>query len=608
MNVDEQAIRFIRNLVQLYFNKCDLSELSKKFKKEKVSWIGTGVHEIGMNYNEVSQLIEIERESWEGCYDIIEQWYKAVPIGENGWVVYGELIFREVGLKTFLLDIHSRFSMVCEKTKEGMKLMHAHFSESDVGQNENEFVHKALVKDYDLKLESVLKERTELLVKNIEALRISQTRYEIAMENTDVIIFDYILSTKQSIFPESIGIKYGINHIVEDTVETAIKAGLVHPKSIPGFRELYEKIEKGEHFAQGVFAFIDKDGNESINEIFFTGIFDVNENPVHAIGVMRDITEETILKSEKDYRKSMTQDKKFAYEVNISQNSLTTLDMDWFEMLGIPQCYSFSDMIHYVVKNNVHPDYILLFEKFNCKESIIRAFDNGQTKAYIQYPAKDLNQNYVWVQNTMCIIQDDITGDIKIRCYLKNIHEKKEKEKALIYKSEHDTLTRLYNKGTTETLIKMYLASEKGGTGKHGFFIVDIDYFKDINDSFGHVFGDRVLSEISEKIKDAFRENDIIGRIGGDEFVVLMKNIPTGEVAMLKAKQLCNAIKTTYTKNGIEQGLSASIGIALYPNDGNNYKALCDNSDKALYVGKKNGRNQYTLFEKEKREDLEILA
>ncbi|MGV8905887.1 MAG: diguanylate cyclase [Acetobacterium sp.] len=599
MNVDEQAIRFIRNLVQLYFKNCDLSELSKKIKKEKISWIGTGAHEIGMNFNEVTKVIEIERTSWEGCYEIIEQWYKAVPIGENGWVVYGELSFREVGRETFLLDRHTRFSMVCEKKKEGLRLTHAHFSEADVEKNEHDSDHQTLISDYDLKLETALKKRTELLVQNIEALRISQMRYEIAMENTDVIIYDYIVKTKKSIFPESIWKRYDIQHIVEDTVETVIKKGIVHPKSVSRFREIYEKIDNGEPFAEGVIAFIDKDGVERINEIFFTNIFDDQGNPMRAIGVLRDVTEQKILQSEKKYQKSMTQDKKFIYEANISQNSLNTLDLGWAEMLGLPKVHNFSDMIHYVIKNNIHPDYIPVFKDFNSIKSITRSFNSGETKKYIQYPRKGLTDNYIWTQNTMNIIRDDITGDIKIRCYLKNIHEKKEKETALIYKSEHDMLTGLYNKGTTENLIKNYLGSAKGRLGRHGFFIIDIDYFKDLNDSFGHLFGDNVLTEISGKIRDAFRENDIIGRIGGDEFVVFMKNIPKSEVALFKAKQLCNRIKTTYCKNSVEQGLSASVGMALYPDDGKDYKTLCERADTALYVGKKNGRNQFTLYEEE---------
>lgn len=537
-------------------------------------------------------------------YEIIKQWYKTIPIGKEGWVVYGEITFREMELKTFPLDIHSRFSMVCENTKEGLKLIHAHFSEQNEVKNEHEFDHKALIRDYDAKLETALKERTELLVRNIEELRISQMRYEIAMENTDVIIFDYIVATKQSIYPKAIGEKYGIHHIVEDTVETAIRKGLVHPKSIVEFREIYKKIERGEPFAEGVFVFIDKNGNERINEIFFTSIFDINRKPIRAIGLLRDVTEQKNLKREKDYRMSMTQDKKFAYEANVSQNTLNTLDMDWFEMLGIPQGYSFSEMIQYIMKNNVHPDYTSLFRDFNSKGSIEKAFDNHMIKLHIQYLAKNLNQKYLWVQNTMCIVQDDITGDIKIRCYLKNIHEKKQKEKALIYKSEHDTLTKLYNKEMTEILIKKYLVSEQGIMEKHAFFMIDIDYFKDINDSFGHDFGDKLLAEIARKIKDVFRENDIIGRIGGDEFVVLMKNISIGKVAMSKAQQLCNAIKATYSRNNVKQELSASVGIALYPEHGKVYESLYHRSDTALYIGKKNGRNQFTLYEKNKKEAL----
>ncbi|KNZ41821.1 diguanylate cyclase [Acetobacterium bakii] len=595
MKIDEQAIKFIKNLIQLYFSSCDFNEITKKINNGKISLVGTGSDEISMNFNEFKQFVENDRKSWVESSKIIEQWYKAVPVGATGWIVYGELTFKESGFKTPPKEIIFRFSTVCEKTKDGMKLVHAHFSVPNSGDAEHENMHKKLSKDYDLKLEAALKERTELLNQNIEKLRISQLRYEIAMENTDVIIFDYIIATKQSIYPESIGEKYGIHHIVEDTVELVIEKGLVHPKSSAAFREIYKKIDIGEPFAEGVFVFLDKSGNERINEIFFTNIYDKSQKPIRAIGVLRDITEQRKLEAEKEYRKSMTQDKKFAYEANISKDRLTALDLDCSEMAGLPQFYIFSDMIDYMAGMTVHPEYAQLYKNFNSKESIDHLLDSGETKVVIQYPRKDLNADYSWVQNTMCMIQDQLTGDTKIRCYLKNIHEKKQKEKALIYKAEHDSLTGLYNKGTTEMLINQYLTSKEGNSCRHGLFIIDIDYFKAINDCFGHVFGDLVLSEVARKIKEIFRENDIIGRIGGDEFFVLMKNISCREVLIMKGKQLCRELNAMYNKYGTTQNLSVSLGIGLYPDHGMTYEALYHKSDIALYKAKENGRNQFSM-------------
>ena len=142
--------------------------------------------------------------------------------------------------------------------------------------------------------------------------------------------------------------------------------------------------------------------------------------------------------------------------------------------------------------------------------------------------------------------------------------QKKENEK-LLYQAQTDVLTGLYNKATTQLMISDYLKYSSLQNKNQALFIIDIDGFKEINDYFGHLFGDAVLADLARCIKKSFRKSDIVGRIGGDEFIVLFKNITGKGPIQKKAAELVRLLQRKYTSNHITFKLSASIGIALSP-------------------------------------------
>ncbi len=174
-----------------------------------------------------------------------------------------------------------------------------------------------------------------------------------------------------------------------------------------------------------------------------------------------------------------------------------------------------------------------------------------------------------------------------------DIHEQKMLESL----SQKDLLTNCYNKVSAENLISEAL--QKNPDNSHALFIVDIDNFKGINDNLGHHFGDNVLIDISEKLNQSFRGGDIIGRIGGDEFIVFLKNTRELSTITEKAKNIANIFKNTYSGENNDYKISGSIGIALYPKDGKNFEELYKASDKALYQSKFSGKDMYTFYTKE---------
>lgn len=177
----------------------------------------------------------------------------------------------------------------------------------------------------------------------------------------------------------------------------------------------------------------------------------------------------------------------------------------------------------------------------------------------------------------------DISSDRKIQ-------EKLSEEMRL------DPLTRLLNKVATGEEVKKFISEKPGGT--HVMFIIDIDNFKSVNDAFGHTVGDTVISDIAQLIQENFRASDIVGRVGGDEFLVFMKNT-TMEVVVEKAKKLCSGCGKQLIGDEAVVNVTLSIGIAIYGVDGDDYNSLFQMADRAMYRIKKNGKNSFSFVQKE---------
>ena len=159
--------------------------------------------------------------------------------------------------------------------------------------------------------------------------------------------------------------------------------------------------------------------------------------------------------------------------------------------------------------------------------------------------------------------------------------------------SETDRLTELYNKiAFEETVRKKLKTMPKGETG--AFYIIDMDRFKEANDTYGHQFGDELLKKFSAALKEVFRQSDCLGRFGGDEFVVFIEGSLTRENVENKAKQLVDAARAI-DAGTTDFHITISMGIAIYPENGANYDYLFNAADRALYQVKTGGRDGYSV-------------
>jgi len=162
-------------------------------------------------------------------------------------------------------------------------------------------------------------------------------------------------------------------------------------------------------------------------------------------------------------------------------------------------------------------------------------------------------------------------------------------------KAEMDELTGLWNRNIFQRMVQDYLLNKDDNAG--AFMMIDVDSFKAVNDTYGHLVGDGVLKSCANAMRSVLRDSDIIGRQGGDEFVVFCRGIKDGLAAEKKAAQLCDALRTVVPEGG-KKPITASIGIVISPIHGTTFKQLYSNADAAMYKVKERGKNGYRLFGK----------
>lgn len=179
---------------------------------------------------------------------------------------------------------------------------------------------------------------------------------------------------------------------------------------------------------------------------------------------------------------------------------------------------------------------------------------------------------------------------------LVNIHERKAEASLLREQAHTDALTRLSNRSHTEESIA---AALRGGAGsRSALLFLDLDDFKSINDRFGHPVGDEVLRYLAGEIRCRVRESDVVGRVGGDEFVVFLRNVSSEADVARKAEELCRLNGAALCPGLADNapGTSCSVGIAMSPGDGVEYAELLARADHALYQAKARGKRGYAFY------------
>ena len=229
---------------------------------------------------------------------------------------------------------------------------------------------------------------------------------------------------------------------------------------------------------------------------------------------------------------------------------------------------------------------------------LINDMASGVPYKEIEFRVADINGRYRWCKIRAACQFNDLGKPFKAVGVIMDIDKEKRASQALQDKAQRDELTQLYNRSTAQSEIDSYF-EQKTVSELSAFLIIDVDDFKKINDCYGHMFGDTVLQKIAAELRRIFRSEDITARIGGDEFLIFMKNIPNEESATNRAQRIIDSFWQMQQDTGDRCPISGSIGIAFSPRDGEDFEVLFQRSDIALFSAKSQGKNCYMVFDKE---------
>lgn len=242
--------------------------------------------------------------------------------------------------------------------------------------------------------------------------------------------------------------------------------------------------------------------------------------------------------------------------------------------------------------NEVHPDD---------RDKVAKIFTGGQESAVELRMRRPYGpERYYWAEMRGTVLYDENGAPHTCLGTLHDIDQAKRETLRLKLQSERDSLTHLSNPAATRAAIGAYLENE-GRDRTSALLLLDLDEFKMVNDIYGHQYGDRVLMDTAAHLKKVFRKDDVIGRVGGDEFVVFMKDVLETDIVLEKAQRICRAY-AGISPDGQELTVAGSVGVALYPRDGRTYQALFDQADRAMYEAKDQGRSRVSLGDLKKQD------
>jgi len=303
----------------------------------------------------------------------------------------------------------------------------------------------------------------------------------------------------------------------------------------------------------------------------------------------RKIAEEALKKSKADMEMAVRDADFHLWHFNVAAQRLTDLD-NLLELLGysaVPDTHSV-----YFWKSLLHPDDLA-----HWSGKALLTLPDGLQQDGVELRLRARDGSWRWLVTRARIMEVDSSGQPSLvagTCV--DITSRKKAAQQLLHAAQHDALTGLPNRALTYAFGEHLLEAAPRYGERCAVLFVDLDRFKPINDQYGHATGDAILQEVASRLKACVRTEDVVGRLGGDEFLVILAQIGrVSDVSKVAAKCLAE-VGRPIMLDDLELQVSPSIGISLFPADGCDMDALVKHADVAMYHAKQNGRNHFQFF------------
>jgi diguanylate cyclase (GGDEF)-like protein/PAS domain S-box-containing protein len=335
-------------------------------------------------------------------------------------------------------------------------------------------------------------------------------------------------------------------------------------------------------------------GKELVIQVVKTPVYNSQSNVVGVLGIFRDITKRKQIEEELRLSAAVFENTNEGVIITDKDANIVAINKSFTEITG----YTSEEVIGKnpkLLKSGRHSQtfyqtmWTSIQEKGQWKGEIWNRRKNGEV-----YPQ--------WLN--ISVVKNDQNEVINHVAVFSDISTLKESEKQLEHIATHDTLTNLPNRLLFNDRLEHALEHARRQGTKVALLYMDLDNFKGINDSFGHPFGDRLLQVVADRLTICIRSEDTVARLGGDEFTIIAENITHSYDAAVVAHRVLDSLSKPFAIEGHEIFTTASIGISLYPDHGNDVHVLIKNADTAMYHAKKIGRNKYEFYDSE----MTILA
>lgn len=370
---------------------------------------------------------------------------------------------------------------------------------------------------------------------------------------------------------------------------------LTHPDDRASQRKMTKALCSGEVSEYNIQKrYIRKDQSVAWVDITCTALWKAGGTPTAHIAIVQDITDrklaEIALKeSEERWSFALDGSNQGVWDLNLENNQIF-LSPKCKEMLGYAEEQISSDMDEWV--KLIHPDDIpcLVSAKLAALEGSVRSFENEHRKF-------TADGQWKWIQvKGMVAHRDEQGAPLRVIGTYTDISERKRIEAEVLQLAHFDRITNLPNRTLFLDRLNQELKKSNRNNKPIALMMLDLDRFKEVNDTLGHQKGDLLIKLIAERLSGCIRETDTIGRLGGDEFMFILPDLNQLTDVDQIAKKILAAVAEPCLIDGELAYVTASIGITLYPNDNTDMDSLFKHADQAMYDAKKSGRNRYSYF------------